>query len=377
MRRARRRAWMPLVLGAAVGLGAASLIASPSGRAADLADLGSSDRAVRGPALSRLVSAGASPALDDLLASDAGLMRAGLIEVVRQAKPTLEDIDALRRLVAHRDMGLRLAAVHCVQETPALLENELEAALAHEAEHPLVRGSAARALGNLGAESRAVLRPQALNADVPVRVRRSAIAALAHTGTLGCTDLAALAQDPQRSRADRAHAIASLALPAVKARGALTKLLGSATAWIREHATAALGAIGHKGDVTRIVGMAIDPSGDVRLAALMALIEMGEDGAQVTTVLGLLADADARVQRRAAESLRSTGMAPWPATQAALQGLLASANFLVRYEAALALGAYGSSAGVATMTADAAAGPKDQRIMATQALSILAPSPSK
>ena len=258
MRHARRWAWLPVVLGIAVGWGAALLVASPSGRAADLADLGSSDATKRAVAISRLAESGASSALIDLRASEPGLARAGLIDVIRKAKPTSSDAPALRALIAHDDMGLRLAAAQSVQAVPQLLESELEAMLADTDEHPLLRAGAARSLAGLGAESRSALRAAALDGDAPDRVRRSALRALAECGSEGRNDVAGVAVDTTANRLDRQQAINVLALPSVKGRDQLAKLATHATAWIREFAVAGLGQIGNKADLTKIIAATND-----------------------------------------------------------------------------------------------------------------------
>ena len=80
---------------------------------------------------------------------------------------------------------------------------------------------------------------------------------------------------------------------------------------------------------------------------------------------------DVRIQALAAESLGRTKALAYVGIQPALAGLLASGNFMVRYKAALAMFAYGDNGGAATMAADAAAGPADQRKLAAQAYTTL------
>jgi hypothetical protein len=361
-----------VVLGLLIGSGVAVLRASPSGVEAELAAMASTDVQARSDGIAQFKARGASAALAELESNPSPLLRASLVEAVRLADPTAQDVAALRRLLRSSRLADRVAAVHCVSQHPSLLRADLKALVANRSAPLLLRKAAADALGQDGTNGHDALRDVALSASEDVQLRREAVRALARSSAAGATVVRKLVEDASTSDADRMAGIRALGAAGVQARAALGALATNATAMIREYALAALGQVGDARDVNLVAGMmAVDAAAPVRLASLTALIDMGADGAQAAAVAGRLADGDVRIQALAAESLGRTKALAYVGIQPALAGLLASGNFMVRYKAALAMFAYGDNGGAATMAADAAAGPADQRKLAAQAYTTL------
>ena len=370
-----RRFWiaLPIAAGLAVGTGAAVLMASPTELEAEIADMGSVNRATRASGITRFKARGVVTALQYLEADPAPLLRSSLVEVVREVGPSAQVVPALRRLLASADPGDRMAAIHAVTGQPSLLRPELKALLANDRQHGAVRKAAAAALGGDGAQSRSDLLAVAGDAAEAKDVRLAAIRALAVTGTTGAADVRAIAQDADEPKSVRIAAIQALGAAGSHCRSALSTLTQDTTAYVREYAVSALGTIGNANDVDAVAGLSgSDGAASVRLAALVALIDMGAESSKASAIAARLGDSDVRIQARAAESLaRSTGVA-YEDVDDALSGLLSSSSFLVRYQAALAMHAYGDDGGTSTMQSDAASGPADQQKLAQRALSVLA-----
>lgn len=368
-----RRIWLalPVMAGIAVGAGAAALMASPTALESEIADMGSTGRATRADGISRFKSRGAATALEYLEADPSALLRSSLVQVLREVGPTAQSLPALRRLVASDDVADRLAAIHAVTGQPSLLRPELKVLLADPAQPGAVRKAAAHALGGDGAQARSDLLTVAADARGPGDVRHAAIRALAATGTSGAADVRAIAEDRDESKAARIEAVRALGAAGSHARSALATLATNQTAFVREYAVVALGTIGHADDVSLAVDATEDEEASVRLAALTALTDMGAEDSEASAIAALLGDADARIQARAAASVGRTRALEYETVKEALEGLLSSETFLVRYQAALAMYAYGDGDAVTTVEADAASGPADQRKLAQRALSVM------
>ena len=372
-----KRPWTIVAFLSAIGIGifAAVLTAAPTGREADLLELGSPDKSVRKAAVDRL-SKGGSGVVSELVNSlddpHSAVVRAGLVQAIRKAGgPSSSDTVALKRLLASQDVAVRNAAVVALMDNPTIAKAELTERLADDNEDSLVRRTAARALGNAGIQSRSAMSKFANDMDAPNSVRRAAIRGLANCGVLGVADVEAIATDTKRDLSDRQLAIRAIADTGQAGLGALTRMSLNATAFVRAHATAGIGRSGGAADAPTLLAMLADPVADVRIEALRALEGLDLQVANVAAVVACLGDADVRLQRAACQILESTKAAAFAGVQPQLRGLVASPTFRVRHAAAMALNAYGDNFGAAQMAIDKGAGSTSQRKTASAAHALI------
>jgi HEAT repeat protein len=236
-----------------------------------------------------------------------------------------------------------------------------------EAETVPVRTAAVAALGSAGAQARSTLWGLVRDAEVPPAVRHAAIRALARVSPDGASDVGALAADGKRPFAERLLAVQALAQPTAPGSAVLARLATSVTPTIR---AAALSALAERGDTTQAALMASalsDPWATVRLRGLQGLRALGAGATYRTQVIGRLLDTDPRVLSLAAQLVGATCRDIASQVTPSLKLLLASGNFRVRYDAALALFALGDTSGAATMLADQASPNPTQQRMAGMA----------
>ena len=371
------RSWKVVAFGCAIGFGvfAAVLTANPTGREADLLDLGSADKAVRKAAVDRLGNGGAAVVteligrLDDPHSS---LVRAGLVQSIRKAGgPAGSDATAVKGLLSSSDLSVRHAAVLTLIENPGIARVELTQRLSDSTEDPLVRRAAAHALGQAGAQSRATLSKFASDQNEPAGIRKAAIRALVNCGNPGLGDVENIAKDGTRDRSEREVAIRALADVGATGNGALTRLTADATAFVRAHATAGIGRSGGAADGPTLVAMLADPVANVRIEALRALEGLGLEVANIGAIVVCLGDADVRLQSLSCQIIERTKAPAFAGIQPQLRGLVASPTFRVRYDAALALAAFDDNFGAAQMAIDKGAGSLSQRRMASDAHALI------
>ena len=212
----------------------------------------------------------------------------------------------------------------------------------------LVWGSAAEALGRLGATDQEAIRAlrEALK-DEDAWVRESAAEAL---GRLGATDQEtiralreALKDEDAWVRVRAAEALGRLGATDQETIRALRKALKDGDAWVRESAAEALGRLGATDEAIRALREALkDENALVRESAAEALGSLGAtDQEAIRALREALKDEDALVWMRAAEALWRLG-----ATDEAIRALreaLKDKNVWVRGSAAEALGRLGAT----------------------------------
>ena len=110
-----------------------------------------------------------------------------------------------------------------------------------------------------------------------------------------------------------------------------------------------------------------DAWANVRYEALRSLQALGGTTTYRSQVIGRLLDADPRLQALSARIVGGICGDIASSVKPSLQALLASTNFRVRYEAALALLALGDTSGQATMQADRALPNPSHALLASQA----------
>ena len=175
-----------------------------------------------------------------------------------------------------------------------------------------------------------------------------------------------------KTRADRTVAIRALADPASPSDTALGLLAASKNTRVRAETAAAMAKRGKPQHLTVLAALVTDPWPKVRYQALQAIWILGGAPANRAKVIGRMADTDPRVLALAGRKLVGQTCSDISSTvKPSLVTLLGSANFRVRYEAALALLQLGDTSGAATMLADGATTNLSQRQMAIQAYSLI------
>ena len=364
--------WVPVVLLVALCVTGAVLWASPDEYSRALADLDEAAPEARAGAVEYLVSLGVS-GLDDLLDELAGdptpLQAAGLAEVVRTIGIGTSDVEDVTSLLASTYPPTRHAAITVLALQAASARDALETVATTDSEFPALRAAAAVALGGAGAQARSTLREVVSDEDAPELVRMAALRSLARISSDGADDARNLAASPRQPWSLRRAAI--LALGDVNAAGdaPLAYLLTSREAPVREAVLEAMVARGGTTNVALVAGRLTDTSADVRLAALRGLSLLGAAAGSRQAVIGRMLDADVRVLALAAELVGQTCQDIASTVRPSLVALLASTNFRVRYQAALALYAHGDKSGAATMKTDSGSGNPSQALQAGQAYS--------
>ena len=203
---------------------------------------------------------------------------------------------------------------------------------------PIVRASAAEALGTLGNPAALPALLTALS-DENETVRRAAAAAL---DTLGDPDalpalITALSDENETVRRAAASALDTLGDPA--ALPALITALSDENETVRRAAASALGTLGNPVALPAIIIALSDDVQTVRWSAISALGRLGEIAA-IPTLLTALSDEDKNVRQSAAFALGRLGDLAIPIFLTALS----NEDKIVRWPAAVALGTLGDPA---------------------------------
>jgi len=347
--------WIPISFLLLLGTVTALLSAAPSLGESELQELGAHDPAVRASAVEKFVSLGAtSDLLDELGRAHSPLVKSGLAEAVRRKGVTSDDVTALGDLLTGSDVTARYLAAGLLSPVASQARSALAARAKDPDETTLVRAAAARTLGAAGPRARTTLGALATDETIPSTVRQAAIRALAGVDEVGTDDARALVDDTDRPWADRACAIQALAQAGQAGRTRLVGLTASKEAPVRKAAARALVASGDAGAAPTLAGLLGDPAAGVRYVALQGLEVLGMAASYPTAVFPRLGDMSGRVQALAARLSGQVGGSSKATVIPKLKGLLASTNFRVRYEAALALKALGDKSGATTMLTDRA-----------------------
>jgi HEAT repeat protein len=352
-RRGRARWFLGLGLVAAMFV-AGRLLAAPSAYESALADLASASPATREAAVASLVDGG-SRSLTTLLAEIDGrhapLVKAGLVEAVKQLGVSTSQATALRALLSSRQVTTRFSAVQVIASTDGLMRAELLARAADSKESPAVRAAAAEALAGAAAEL-AGTKALAKDAAAPALVRGAAIRALGATGEDGAAEAKVIVLDAKRPLAERKAAIFGLSQGGSDGAAVLADLAEAETPWIRAEALAALASRGDADALSTLAAALSDEEAPVRAVALEGLLALGGGAAYAEEVEGLLADGDLRVKVLAVRHVATLGEASTEVLDT-LSAFLADESANLRVEAALALHALGDASGAAAMAEDA------------------------
>lgn len=376
MREAKRRGGIVLGLVIAGVLGAQP---SESGSMKDaLRRLTDADPSQREEAIADLANgarlSGASLHTMLLQAKDP-LVSAGLAEAWRRVGLVDDEVKGLARDLVAADAVTRRTLVWLARATkPSLVAPALRGVVADEREAADVREAAATALGRVGGTERAFLASIAEDGVRGEVVRAAVVHGLALAAADGADAVATLATAAGTPELVRDAAWAALADPDVDAAADLADLVASASATVRAAAIAALAARHATTDAVvdalkaRLTSTEIPV---VAVAAVEALATLGKADATRDELVGLLDVADATVQAAAIRALGFAARDTRAATLGKLRSLLASANFRVRCEAALALAEAKDGTGYAAMLADSVGGDAFERPTAQAALATI------
>ena len=343
-----------------VALVAAVITAAPTPYESDLALLSNVDAQKRQDASDRLGKGGSSQAtklLLELSGKHSAVTRAGLVRALSKLPVAAEHVRSLRVLLAHENPNVCASAGFILQKATKARDKlipEIVAVVSDGDQLDGVKAIAVRALkGATGDGAKTV---EAVASTGSGLTRLAAIRTLGHIPTTGPAKLAAIAADAKREDRDRALAMRSLGevtgSNASSATSELKTLVKSSSGFVREHATAALGARGETGSVSTFVTMAKDKDARVRVEALRAIQKAKAVKSEKDTVKTLLSDSDVRVQELALRLAASDK--PWDLSdiKSTLVSELGSKNFKIRLGSALALAAYGDKGGLDTMKTD-------------------------
>jgi HEAT repeat protein len=366
--------WVWVVALISIVVAANAIVAAPTGYERTIEALGHSDSAARLNAIEELAQGGRSTLgtlLAELDADHAPLVKSGLAEAIRRIGVGRNEESTLTALLASSSPVTRHATVTILRRYPRLAQPTLLKMAESKRELPSIRAAAVLALSE-SPDLRPPIKALAHDLSVSRTVRDAATTALATAGLDGASDVKQIAEDASRPREERMVAIRSLARPGSQGVSALKDLANSTTPWVRAEA---IGALLRRSATSELSLMATAATRDadayVRATALESLIALGGGPTYREGIIGLLGDADVRVQALAINYLGRSGGDIAARLQAALRGLLASGNFNVRHEAALALFAHGDSFGAATMLADSAALNISQARKARQAYDLI------
>jgi HEAT repeat protein len=218
-------------------------------------------------------------------------------------------------------------------------------------DEPLVRRSAAYALGNLGRDAEPARDAlEAALADAKAEVRQNVAWALGKLGASGVPALRkALGDGDPLVKRDAANSLAGIEIAAVRpALGELLKLCGENNSEVRRSALAALVRIvgpEDTGAAASIRQALLDPDFEVRCNAALVLSNIGgkEAKAGLDVLLGALKKENVELRRQAAAAIHSIGPDAEKAVPALIQALR-DPDEETRGNAALALGGIGQAA---------------------------------
>ena len=339
-----------------LGIFAALVLAEPDQWDADIAALASADRDARAAARGR-IEAGGSASVSSLLTeiedtAHSPLQKSEMVTAVLNIGPTDAQFTSAKDLLASADASVRRAGLQVLAAKPTTYRRTFLERMRDEDEVPSTRAASALLAGKGGADSRSQLLRVIRNAASPRVLVAGALRGLVLASADGAEDVASVVEDASEPAWKRQAALSALGEAGGHGSAELASLLTAPWPWVRAGSAGALGRLEETAQASNLALRLTDVVPEVRLAAIRALVMMGQADDKRTDIEKLVTDPNSLVAIAALQVVaeHSRDRATQMATK--LKGILAHAEFHRRYHAALALHHMGDNAGVATMNGD-------------------------